>query len=63
MRRYSPDQIEFLMAVVGVMIFAGIWLPLVARFVRGTWLEIPAGILPLVLFVAVLVIFWRRFHE
>jgi hypothetical protein len=65
MRRYSPDQIEFLMAIVSVLVFAGVWFPLVARFVRGrgVWLELPVGAVPLLLFLAVLLIYWRRFRE
>jgi hypothetical protein len=65
MRRYSPDQIELLMAITAVLVFAGLWFPFIAQFVRGrgAWLEISAAALPVLLFVTVLVVFWRRFRE
>jgi hypothetical protein len=51
MRRYSPDQILFLGALVGVVIFTGVWFTLILKVwdVRGTWLEIPAASVPLIL--------------
>lgn len=62
--RYSPDQVEMLMAVAGVLVFTGLWIPFVARFVRGSgpWVEVPMAALPLLLFLAVLVVYWRRFR-
>lgn len=65
MRRYSPDQIEFFMAIAAVLILGGLWLPFAARFVQGKgwWLEIPAASLPILVLVAVVVYYQRRFRE
>ena len=62
--RHSPDQVEFLLAIIGVTFFAAVWLPLIEPFARGAgpWVEIPLASLPVLLFIAVLVVYWRRFH-
>ena len=63
--RYSPDQIEFLMAIVGVAFFAAFWFPLMDRS-GGGWgrpFEALLASVPLVLLVTVLVIYRRRFRE
>jgi ABC-type nickel/cobalt efflux system permease component RcnA len=55
---------EFLMAIVTVLLFAGLWFPLIGRLAHGhPWWEIPAAALPLLIFVAVLVFYRRRFRE
>jgi hypothetical protein len=62
---YSPDQIELLIAFAAVMIFAGIWFPLIDHLTKLSepWVRVSLGGLPVLLFIAVLAHFWRKFHE
>jgi hypothetical protein len=62
---YSPDQIELLIAFAAVMIFAGLWFPLIDGLTKLSepWVRFSLAVLPLLLFIAVLAYFWRKFHE
>ena len=62
--RYSTDQVELLISIAAVMIFAGLWLPFVARFARhlALWVQLSMARLAILLLVAVLVYYWRKFR-
>ena len=64
MHRYSPDQIEFFMAVIGVMFASALLFPVARALERGgmAGLAWALAALPPIALAAVLVVFWRRFH-
>jgi hypothetical protein len=62
--RYSTDQAELLMSFAAVMIFAGLWLPFIDRLARPLeqWVRVSLAVLPILLFIAALVYYWRKFR-
>jgi hypothetical protein len=57
-------NLELIGRIAGVMLFAGLWFPLVARTRGlGPWVEIPVASLPLLLLVGVCVAFRRKYRD
>jgi hypothetical protein len=60
----SHQNMELLLRITGVMLFAGLWFPLVARTRGlGPWIEIPLASVPLLLLVGVCVAFRRKYRD
>ena len=64
MRRYTPDQVEFVMALSAVAFFAAVYLPLAKVLTRdaASWVQIVFASLPLLALAAVVIVYWRRFR-
>ena len=62
--RYSTDQIEFLMSILTVFVFATLWLSVMRSLAKHLdwWVQISLAVLPILLLIAMVVYYWRKFR-